>query len=110
MDQQPTLLFDGACGFCRVQARRAERLAGARVRVAPFDPRSYPNVPAAEARAAVQFIDVDGSRSAGADAIVAFWRRARPRLAFLAHLYALPGVAPLARRAYARVARRRRWG
>ena len=50
-DDTPTLLFDGDCHFCRVQARRAERLAGGRVRVVPFDPRAWPHIPLAEARA-----------------------------------------------------------
>jgi predicted DCC family thiol-disulfide oxidoreductase YuxK len=108
--QTPTLLFDGDCGFCRVQARRAARLAGDRVHVVPYDPRSYPQVARAEAAAAVQFLAPDGERHAGADAIVAFWRHAQPRWEFLSALYRLPGVRAVAQRMYARVARRRRWG
>jgi predicted DCC family thiol-disulfide oxidoreductase YuxK len=108
--QLPTLLFDGDCGFCRVQARRAVRLAGPRVHVVPYDQRSYPQVDAAEARAALQFLAPDGERHAGADAIVAFWRHAQPRWAFLSALYRLPGVRAIAVRIYARIARRRRWG
>jgi predicted DCC family thiol-disulfide oxidoreductase YuxK len=107
--QPPTLLFDGDCKFCRVQARRAVMLAGTRVHVVPFNQRDYPQVDAAEARAALQFLDGEGHRHAGADAIVAFWRHAQPRWAFLSALYRLPGARAIAQRIYARIARRRRW-
>jgi predicted DCC family thiol-disulfide oxidoreductase YuxK len=103
----PTLLFDGDCEFCRVQARRAERLAGDRVQVVAYNPQGYPEIEAAAARAALQFLDAEGRGHAGADAVVAFWRHAQPRWAFLSALYRLPGVRTIAQRIYAIVARKR---
>jgi predicted DCC family thiol-disulfide oxidoreductase YuxK len=105
----PLVLFDGACGFCTLQAERLRRLAGDRVHVRPLQEAlvDVPWVDPDEAIRALHLIDRDGRSYAGAAAIVRLLRLTRPLLGLLVLPYHLPGVRSLAERAYALVAERR---
>ena len=105
----PLLLYDGACPFCRDQARRLRPRDGSRLRVEPLQTglAHVPWIDPQEAATALHVIDVDGRRYVGAAAVVRALRLTRPVLGSLALAYHLPGVRWLAERAYAFVAARR---
>lgn len=105
-----TLIYDGECGLCRqcvdlVTAWDREH----RLSVVPFQDE------AAVARfglalpalaAAMHLVLPDGRVYAGADAAPEILRRL-PGKRWLAGVFRVPGVLPLARRIYARIAARR---
>jgi predicted DCC family thiol-disulfide oxidoreductase YuxK len=71
---QPTLLFDGQCGFCR---KWVHRLAASSHEV---ETRSYqearhefPEIPEAACASSVQLIKSDGTVVSGAEAAIRFW-------------------------------------
>src|SRR5690349_8899211 len=70
---KPAVIFDGDCGFCRYWVRRWQDRAAQTVEFFAFQdpvvPARYPNVSIERARRAVQFVDVDGSVSEGAEAV-----------------------------------------
>jgi predicted DCC family thiol-disulfide oxidoreductase YuxK len=106
-----TLIYDGSCGFCRdtvewVRRRdRAGRLDYVpfqeAVRVAPFA------IPVPILASAMHLVRADRTVFSGADAAPEILRLL-PRWRWLAWTFAVPGVLPLARRAYAWIAARRR--
>lgn len=65
---RPLLLYDGECGFCAYWARYWQRLTGEAVRFEPFQAvlDERPELDPAECRRAVQLIEPDGRRLAGA--------------------------------------------
>lgn len=105
----PLLLYDGACPFCRAQARRLRPKGRAGLRVEPLQTgiAHVPWIDPADAATALHVIDVDGRRYVGAAAVVRALRLTRPVLGTLALAYHLPGVRWLAERTYALVAARR---
>jgi predicted DCC family thiol-disulfide oxidoreductase YuxK len=106
----PTLIFDGECELCR---RAVERLRGwdreHRLRFVPFQDeeaiREFDLALGALA-AAMHLVLPDGRVFAGADAVPELGR-VLPGKRWWAWGFAVPGVRPLARRVYARIARRR---
>lgn len=105
------VVYDGECGLCRrsVELLRSWDRHG-RLELLPFQAADvmdrFPEVEAAEFRAAVQLIAPDGRRWSGADAIekvLALTPRGRP----IAWLFELPFARPIARRVYRWVARNR---
>jgi predicted DCC family thiol-disulfide oxidoreductase YuxK len=108
---RPTLIFDGECGFCRDSVRVLQRSdREGRIAVVPFQD------PTTEARfgiklptlaAAMHLVLPDGRVFAGADALPELGRLL-PGKRWLTWLFAVPGVRPIARRVYARIAARRR--
>ena len=105
----PLLLYDGACPFCRDQARRLSPKGRSGLRVEPLQTgiAHVPWIDAQDAAKALHVIDVDGRRYVGAAAVVRALRLTRPVLGTLALAYHLPVVGWLAERAYALVAARR---
>lgn len=107
---RPTLVFDGECGLCRrcvaIVHRwdREHRLATLpfqdQARVAGF------GIPLPALAAAMHLVLPDGSVFAGADAAPELLRLL-PGTRWLAPLFAVPGVRPVARRLYAWIAARR---
>jgi predicted DCC family thiol-disulfide oxidoreductase YuxK len=100
------VIYDGACAFCTVQARRLAAQIGDRVALVPS---SSPHVVADHAlasRAANALVvrDDSGKEWVGADA-VARLLQASPRLALLGHAMTLPGVRQVAHLGYRAVAR-----
>ena len=110
LPDQPTLVYDGSCGFCRDTVGLVSRWDRFhRVALVPFqDARRVAELglaPPAVA-AALHLILTDGRVFAGADAVAELLKLV-PRLAWAAPLFQIPGVRPLSRRVYAWVARRR---
>ena len=68
---KPLLIFDGDCGFCRVWIARWKRFTHDRVDYAPSQEvgKDFPYIPSEEFQKAVQLIEPDGRRSAGAQAV-----------------------------------------
>ncbi|MEK7701028.1 MAG: DUF393 domain-containing protein [candidate division NC10 bacterium] len=106
------LIYDGECPMCRASALWLMRLAlsGGALEILPCrsEPRRtrFPQIADAACLTAMQLILPDGRVLAGADAVPELLRRIRG-LGWVAGLFALPGVRPLARRFYAWVARNR---
>lgn len=111
MLSRPVLLFDGDCGFCRTWVRRVRRWdrRGA-VDYLPSSAReSRPGLPSLEDAAlsrAMHLVLPDGRVFTGARALPALLPLL-PGGRLLAPLLRIPGVQPLADRAYAWIAARR---
>ena len=108
------LIYDGDCAFCRASAlwllRRALAGGARDVEILPCrstDRRArFPQVDEAACLAAMQLVLPDGRVLSGADAVPELLRRI-PRWGWLARVFAVPGLRPLARRVYAWIARNR---
>jgi lipase maturation factor 1 len=108
---RPTLIYDGECGFCRAAVDRVRRWDREQrlaliplqdvARVAAF------GIPLTALAAAMHLVLPDGRVFAGADAAPELLRLL-PGKRWLAWLWRLPGVPPLARWVYAWIAARRR--
>jgi predicted DCC family thiol-disulfide oxidoreductase YuxK len=110
----PTLIYDGECGLCRQAVdlvRRWDREQA--MRFVPFQDgaavaRLTTTDLALPALAAAMHLVLPGGRVyAGADAIPELLRLL-PGKRWLAPLFRIPGVLPVARRCYAWIAARRR--
>ncbi len=107
---KPLMLFDGECHFCRRWVERWRDMTGDAVEYATSQERGadYPEISRSEFANAVQFIEVDGSISSGAEAVFRSLRHARGGAQWLIHLYEkVPGFAPVTEFAYSLVARNR---
>ena len=109
--ERATLIYDGECGLCRGAAGlvttwdREHRIA-----LVPFQDEAAVTtfgVPLPALAAAMHLVFPDGRVFAGADAIPELLRLF-PGKRWAAWLFVVPGVRPLARRVYRRVAERRR--
>lgn len=106
------LIYDGECPMCRASALWLMRLAlsGGALEIlpcrSPVRRARFPQVSEDACLAAMQLVLPDGRVLAGADAVPELLRRI-PGWGWLATVFALPGVRPLARRAYAWIARNR---
>ena len=107
----PTLIYDASCGFCRRWAARLKRWdRRGRVRLLPLQDPAAPGLAQRrreELERAVHLVRPDGAVFAGAAAareVLAYL----PGGSLLRAALALPGVMPLAERAYGWVART--WG
>jgi predicted DCC family thiol-disulfide oxidoreductase YuxK len=107
----PTLIYDGECGLCRRSVevlRRWDREH--RIALVPFQDQAAVarfGIPLPALAAAMHLVLPDGRVFAGADAVPELLRLL-PGKGWWRWLFAVPGVRPIARRVYARVARRRR--
>ncbi len=109
-----TVLYDGACGFCRGSATRLRRLdTGKRIELLDLhDPavvQRFAQIDREEALRSMQAVDGRGRVFSGVDA----WARVGltlPGWKWLAWILLVPGIHFVAARAYAWVARNRyRW-
>lgn len=106
----PTLIYDGECGICRQAVARLRRWDREQVlHFVPFQDgaavaRFGVDLPALAA--AMHLILPDGRVYAGADAVPELLRLF-PGKRWLAVLFRVPGVLPIARRVYAWIAARR---
>src|SRR3989454_3529930 len=106
----PSLIYDGECGVCRTAVELLRRWDREHVlRFVPFQDavavaRFGIALPALAA--AMHLVMPDGRVYPGADAIPQLLRLV-PGKRWLAPLFAIPGVLPVARRIYARIAIRR---
>jgi predicted DCC family thiol-disulfide oxidoreductase YuxK len=107
----PTLIYDGECGFCRDMVdlvRRWDREQA--LRFVPFQDAAAVarfGIALPALAAAMHLVLPDGRVYAGADAVPELLRRL-PGKGWLAPVFAVPGVLPVARRVYAWIAARRR--
>jgi predicted DCC family thiol-disulfide oxidoreductase YuxK len=106
---RPTLIYDGECGICTRWVQYWERLTGGQVDYRPYQEAAsdYPSIPLDDFRRAIQFIEPDGQRHAGAAATYRVLRYAPGRRGWWWLYTHVPGVAPAAERAYNFFARRR---
>src|SRR5205807_4066745 len=110
---QATLIYDGECGFCREAAdlvRRWDRER--RIALVPFQDQARVaafGIPLPALAAAMHLVlpPPDGRVLAGADAAPEILRLL-PRWRWLAGVFRVPGVRPVARRLYGWIARQRR--
>ncbi len=105
-----TLIYDGACGFCRDAVGLVARWDREhRVTLVPFQDEAKLaefGLPLPALAAAMHLVLPDGRVFAGADAAAALLKLL-PGKGWLAWVFAVPGVLPVARRVYAWIARRR---
>ena len=68
---RPVLLWDGACGFCRMSVERVAYQVGDRVAPAPYQEAGarFPDIPEELMARSVHLIETDGRVHVGADAI-----------------------------------------
>jgi len=107
-----TLIYDGECAMCRASAlwlmRRA--MEGGALEILPcrsaLRHERFPHITDAQCMAAMQLMLPDGRVLAGADAVPELFARI-PHWRWVPALFALPGMRPVARRAYAWIARNR---
>ncbi len=106
------LIYDDECPMCRASALWLMRLARSVGRVEILPCRSpvrvarFPQITEDACLTAMQLVLPDGRVLAGADAVPELLHRIRG-LGWLAAVFALPGMRPLARRVYAWIARNR---
>ena len=106
----PTLIYDGECELCRQAVALLTRWDREHaLRFVPFQDEAAGRfgIPLPALAAAMHLVLPDGSTFAGADATPELLRLL-PGKRWLAPLYRVPGVRPLARRVYARLAAQRR--
>ena len=105
-----TLIYDGECDFCRESVAIVSRWdRERRVTLIPFQEQARVaafQIPLPALAAAMHLVLPDGRVLAGADA-AADLLRLLPGKRWVAHLFGVPGVLPLARRVYGWIARRR---
>jgi predicted DCC family thiol-disulfide oxidoreductase YuxK len=106
---QPTLIYDGDCGFCAYWARYWRALTGERVQYRPYQEMAseHPQIPLADFQRAVQYLAPDGRRASAAEASFLTLSQAPGKGLWLALYRRLPGFAWLAERVYAFIARHR---
>jgi predicted DCC family thiol-disulfide oxidoreductase YuxK len=108
---RPTLVYDGECGFCRQSVdvvRRWDREH--RLAAIPFQDQADVagfGIPLPALAAAMHLVLPDGRVFAGADAAPEILRLL-PGKRWAAWVFEIPGVRPVARWLYARIAERRR--
>ena len=106
------LIYDAECPMCRASALWVMRLALSRGALEILPCRSsvrvarYPQITEDACLTAMQLVLPDGRIFAGADAVPELLRRIRG-LGWLAAVFALPGMRPLARLVYGWIARNR---
>ena len=106
------LIYDDECAMCRASALWLMRLAltGGALEILPCRAEAraarFPQVPEAACLVAMQLVLADGRVLAGADAVPELLRRVRG-LGWVAAVFALPGMRPLARRVYGWIAKNR---
>jgi len=105
-----TLIYDGECGFCRqTVAIVSEWDREHRVTLIPFQEQARVaafQIPLPALAAAMHLVLPDGRVLAGADAAPDLLRLL-PGKRWLAGVFAVPGVLPVARRVYGWIARQR---
>jgi len=110
-ERLPTLIYDGECGFCRQAVERLRRWDREhRLRYVPFQDESAVarfGIALPALAAAMHLVLPDGRVYAGADAVPELGKLL-PGKRWWVWGFAVPGVRPVARRVYRRIAERRR--
>lgn len=107
---QPTLIYDGECGLCQQAVTTLKRWDREHaLRYVPFQDSaavSQFGIALPALAAAMHLVLPDGRVYPGADAVPELMRLL-PGKRWVAALFDIPGVPPLARKIYARIALRR---
>ena len=110
MPEQPLVIFDGHCGFCRIWIEYWRALTGGRVDYAPSQDvgSQHPQISAENYRESVQLVLPGGEVLNGARAVLVTLTYA-PAMAWLARILLsmykhVPGFAPAAEAAYRLIA------
>jgi predicted DCC family thiol-disulfide oxidoreductase YuxK len=105
----PVMVFDGDCRFCRHWIARWRRRTKSRVTYIPYQRlgRRHPEIPRADCKEAVQFLESGGRLSSGADAIVRLFDYGLPGGRLATFLASHPPLIWILRAGYRIVARRR---
>jgi predicted DCC family thiol-disulfide oxidoreductase YuxK len=109
MAEEPLLLFDGRCGFCRIWIEYWKTLTSGRIAYAPSQEAGsiYPQIPPADFAQSVQLVEPGGQVVSGARAVFLTLAYA-PGMAWSLWLYEhLPGFAPFTEAAYHLIAAHR---
>jgi predicted DCC family thiol-disulfide oxidoreductase YuxK len=109
ISQDPLVIFDGHCGFCRIWIEYWKAITGGRVAYAASQEVGdlYPQISAKNFSESVQFVLPGGKTLSGARAVFMTLTYA-PGMAWLLKAYdRAPGVAPAAEAAYRLIARHR---
>lgn len=105
-----TLIYDGECGFCRQAVAIVSKWdREGRLTLIPFQEQKRVaafHIPLPALAAAIHLVLPDGRVLTGADAAPELLRLL-PGKRWLAGVFAIPGVLPVARRVYAWIARQR---
>jgi predicted DCC family thiol-disulfide oxidoreductase YuxK len=107
-----SLIYDGDCAMCRASALWIMRRAMSRGALEILPCRSsvraerFPAITEAQCMSAMQLVLPDGRVLGGADAVPELLRRIRG-WGWVAAVFDVPGVRPLARRLYGWIARNR---
>lgn len=106
---RPTLVFDGACSFCRVWIEYWQKLTGERVQYCSYQEVAsrFPDLPQKDFASAVTLFQPNGEVQSGAHAVLTLLALV-PGKSWMLWLYVhIPGLAWLAELAYRIVARHR---
>ncbi len=109
MPEDPLVVFDGHCGFCRIWIEYWKTLTGGRVAYAPSQEvgSRYPQIPARSFSESVQLVMPGGEVLSGARAVFVTLTYA-PGMAWLIWVYNhVPGFAPVSEAAYRLIAAHR---
>src|ERR1041385_6768387 len=109
MESQPTLIYDGKCGFCAIWIRYWKELTGDQVKYAPSQEvgSQYPKISPEQFRKAVWLVLPSGEKFSAAEAVfrlVAFSPGKQWPLWLYLHL---PGFRPASEIAYKTIAAHR---
>ena len=109
MSRRPVLLFDGDCAFCTSCARLVEKRIRPAATIVPWQFADLAELGVTEEQAseALQWVGVDGTVRSGHEAAAAMLSTAGPIYRLIGRFLLLPGISPIAARAYALVAANR---
>jgi pimeloyl-ACP methyl ester carboxylesterase/predicted DCC family thiol-disulfide oxidoreductase YuxK len=104
-----TLLYDGACAFCRARVERMKRRAGDGVEFVPYQEAGarFPDLRAEDLARAVHFVGPEGRVTRGAGAVFEALAMSDGRHPYLWMYHHLPGFRHIAEWGYRLVARHR---
>lgn len=104
------MLWDGECGFCRRWILRWQRITGERVDYHPWQTlySRFPEITPSEFEEAVFFVDIDGSVTSGAAAVLRALAEHPERKVLYRWYQKSPAFAAVAEWMYRRVAKNRR--
>ncbi len=105
---RPVLLYDGDCAFCTTCARVLEGIGpDAEILAWQLTDLAELGITEEQATAAVQWLGIDGTVRSGHEAIAATLNTAGRIWKIIGRMLLLPGISPIAAKAYQLVARNR---
>ena len=106
---QPLLVYDGDCSFCKAWIEYWKQMAGGRVRYAPYQEvgEQFPKIPREEFQKAVKLILPGGEVRSGAHAVFSSLEAAPGKGWMLSAYEHLPLAAPVTEAGYNLIARHR---